>query len=69
MGFKDWCWEERQDVGVLVQVPCLGDERGGFHLGLAELEGLVGQVGRDVSRKVAGEMWEGERAQDRVREG
>lgn len=34
-------------------VPCFGGGRGGFHVGLAELEGLVGHWGGDVSRKSA----------------
>lgn len=34
-------------------VPCFGGGRGSFQLGLAELEGLVGHLGGDVSRKLA----------------
>lgn len=34
-------------------VPCCG----GFHLGMAEFEGPVGHLGRDVSRKLAMSVW------------
>lgn len=34
-------------------VSCSGGGRGSFHLGLAELGGLVGRLGGDVSRKLA----------------
>lgn len=65
----------KPDAEKLVPCPALVVAGSGFHLGLAELEGLMGHSGGDVSRKLAicvseaGEMWEGERAQNRVREG
>ena len=38
-------------------VPCSGSGRGDFSLGLAEFKGLVGHLGRDVSRKLAMWVW------------
>ena len=65
----------KPDAEKLAPGPALVAAGSGFHLGLAELEGLKGHLGGDVSRKLAicvfeaGEMWEGDRAQNRVREG
>jgi len=65
----------KPDAEKLVPSHVLVAAGSGFHLGLAELEGLMGHLGGDVTAGSwlyvfeAGEMWEGERAQNRVREG
>lgn len=43
----------KPDAEKLVPSPALVAAESGFHLGLAELEGLMGHLGGDVSRKLA----------------